>query len=136
MSHYREIQPTPRLARYVECYWHSQHVAGSADYKVLPDGCVDLLLLKRKDGDPISLSVVGLMTTPQAVNTEPGQAFFGVRFHAGMAASFVKESALLTDQTVPVEDILGAWGRSLFERFAESSGLQEMSTVADGLLRP
>src|SRR5947207_861169 len=121
MSNYREIRPSPRLARYVECYWHRDDRLGTPLHSVLPDACVDILF-SRRGSEPVSLSIVGLMTSPLTLDIVPGQFFFGVRFRAGMAGSFLPEIASLIDQTVPVAEIMGAAGRTLFEQFAESSG--------------
>jgi hypothetical protein len=44
---YREIQPTPALARFVECFWTLEN-DGSTNparpERLLPDGCVELIL--------------------------------------------------------------------------------------------
>src|ERR1051326_7657062 len=129
MSTYREIRPNSRLARYVECFWHRDDWHGTAEHCVLPDGCVDILF-SRRGTEPLSLSIVGLMTTPQTFEVAAGQFFFGVRFRAGMAASFLPDVALLTDQTVPIADVKGAAGRTFFEQLAESSGPEEMIAIS------
>jgi len=135
MSNYREIRPSPRLARYVECYWHRDDRQGTPQHRVLPDACVDILF-SRRGSEPVSLSIVGLMTSPLTLDIVPGQFFFGVRFRAGMAGSFLPEIASLIDQTVPVAEIMGAAGRTLFEQFAESSGPENMIAISEKILRP
>jgi AraC-like DNA-binding protein len=131
---YREISPSARLRRYVECYWW-QSRAGTSDYVVLPDGCADILL-SRSGGEPIGLSTVGLMTTPMKARGAPAQSFFGVRFRPGMASSFIPGAELLTDEIRPLDDLMGSAARRMFERLAESRSLEEMGGLMDRLLRP
>ena len=134
MATYREIQPSARLRRYVECYWsQSQDEAG--DYVVLPDGCVDILLTLR-GGEPIGLTTVGLMTTPMQGQAAAAQSFFGVRFRPGMASAFIPGAELLTDEIKPLDDLAGSAARRMFERLAELDSLEEMGELMDQLLRP
>jgi AraC-like DNA-binding protein len=131
---YREIPPSARLRRYVECYWW-QSREGAGDYEVLPDGCVDILLT-RSGGEPMGLATVGLMTTPMQGQGAPAQSFFGARFRPGMASAFIPGVELLTDETKPLDDLIGSSARRMFERLAESHGLEDMAGVMDQLLRP
>lgn len=134
MATYREIQPGARLRRYVECYW-SQTQTGPGDHLVLPDGCVDILFTRR-GGEPIGLAAVGLMTAPLNVPSPEAQSFFGVRFRPGMASSFIPGAELLTDQTKPLDDLMGGIPRRISEHLAELHSLEEMGALMDQLLRP
>ena len=132
---YREIHPSARLTEYVECYWSSKVPSRIVDHAVLPDGCVDILF-SRKCGEPVSLSVVGLMTRPLARTAEAGEEFFGVRFRPGMASAFVHDAPLLTDRVEPLMTFWGSTARLLYERLAESSGPQEMAELVENCLNP
>jgi AraC-like DNA-binding protein len=135
VSDYREFIPCLRLARYVECYWSQLDLNGTSKHRVLPDGCVDILFSSR-DGEPLSLELVGLMTAAKTFNVKPRQSFFGIRFRPGMAAAFVPEAAQLNDKTEPLENLTFAGAGQLLEQFAESQDSAEMSRLMDGLLRP
>ena len=134
MATYREIPPSARLRRYVECYW-CQSEEDAANHLVLPDGCVDILF-SRSGGEPIGLATVGLMTTSIRVPAAAARSFFGVRFRPGMASSFLPGAQLLTDETRPLDDLAGSAARRMFERLAESDSLEKMAGVMDQLLRP
>jgi len=44
---YREIQPSPALAPFVECYWTLENdgsMTAAQPERLLPDGCVELIL--------------------------------------------------------------------------------------------
>jgi AraC-like DNA-binding protein len=134
MTTYREIQPSARLRRYVECYWsRSQDQTG--DQLVLPDGCVDILF-SRSGAEPAGLATVGLMTTSIKVQGAPARSFFGVRFRPGMASSFIPGAELLADEIRPLDDLIGSAARRMLERLAESHSLEEMGGLMDQLLRP
>jgi AraC-like DNA-binding protein len=131
---YREIQPSARLRRYVECYWwQSREEPG--EYVVLPDGCADILF-SRSGGEPSGLTTVGLMTAPMRARAALAQSYFGVRFRPGMASAFVPGAELLRDEIQSLEDLTGSAARGMFERLAESKSADQMAGVMDEALRP
>lgn len=85
-SEYREFAAPARLASHFRCFW-TQTIAGArGDYtqRVLPDGCVDLVLI---DDSPVA--VVGPWTEPFIARLAPGTSILGARFHPGRAASLL-----------------------------------------------
>lgn len=134
MNTYREIQPSARLRRYVECYWWQSREA-PGEYVVLPDGCADILF-SRSGSEPSGLTTVGLMTTPLRAQAAPAQSYFGVRFRPGMASAFVPGAELLTDEIRSLDDLTGSAARRMFERLAESKSADAMAAVMDEALRP
>jgi AraC-like DNA-binding protein len=131
---YREIQPSARLANYVECYW-SNIDEGLAERAVLPDGCADILFTRKNNESP-HLTIVGLMTKPLPVAPERGQSYFGIRFQPGMAAAFIPETPTLNDRTEPLESVWGNVARQLSDRLAEASDVVGMISIAEQSLRP
>ena len=135
VHNYREILPAARLLRYVECYWFRDDLHGTPSHRVLPDGCVDILF-STQNGEPTSLAIVGLMTTPQIVDVSAGQAFFGVRFRPGMAAAFLPPAPQLNDRIEPLENVLGSDARHLSDQLAGASSPLAMAGLMDTVLRP
>jgi AraC-like DNA-binding protein len=135
VDNYREILPAARLVRYVECYWFRDDLHGTPHQRVLPDGCVDILF-STQNGEPTSLAIVGLMTTPQIVNVRAGQSFFGVRFRPGMAAAFLPAAPQLNDRIELLENVLGSDARHLFDQLAGASSPLAMARLMDTVLRP
>jgi AraC-like DNA-binding protein len=101
----------------------------------LPDGCVDILF-STQNREPVSLTVIGLMTTPLRVDLTAGLSMFGVRFRPGMAEAFFRQAAVLSDRTEPLENFWGSAARLLSERLAEAAGPQHMAGIMEESLRP
>ena len=133
MIAYTELPASNRLSRYVECYWFREDSWGTPDHWVLPDGCVDILFSAR-NGEPVELSLVGLMTTRKPVEISPGQFFFGVRFRPGMASAFIPEAAELTDTIERLENVIGGAGRSLIKELGDSRSPGENVKIFDRFL--
>lgn len=127
---YREFRPSPRLARYVECYW--SRGGEGLGHSILPDGCADILFTT----EPVRLALVGLMTRPLPVESVMGQCYFGVRFRPGMAAAFVPEAATLSDRIEPLESMWGAVANQLRARLTDAQGPLQMIDIMERSLRP
>ena len=112
---YREYAPTSLLRPFVECFWtrHSAGIAsrgspGPSVHRVLPDGCMDVILgFSGQADEPESAMAVGTMT--RALVIEPGDSpelFVGVRFRPGKAGAFLRVPAVeLTDLRIPLDDL-------------------------------
>jgi AraC-like DNA-binding protein len=113
-SGYREYTPSDTLRPFVACFW-TRDVRSSAVpasdvpvHRVLPDGCIDVVLTFSERGDePESAMVVGTMT--KALVLEPSgfpECFVGVRFCPAKAAAFIELPASdITDLRVSLDDI-------------------------------
>ncbi|HVE78684.1 MAG TPA: DUF6597 domain-containing transcriptional factor, partial [Gemmatimonadaceae bacterium] len=66
-SRYEEHPPPPPLAPFVECLWTRTTAPGASvrPHRVLPDGCLDILLTVGAGG--ATATAVGAMTRPLAV---------------------------------------------------------------------
>jgi len=84
MSEYREIAPSPRLARTIECFWTIEQLGPEPLHRVLPDGCADILF--TRDGGAGAIEAVGPMTRYRDFPVPAGRLLVGVRFHPGMEA--------------------------------------------------
>ena len=90
---YREYAPAPALRRHVACYWTLTPAEQAAPaHRVLPDGCMDLLLRVDRDGDVVA-SVVGTMTRAFVAPSATVTGFAGIRFRPGEALAFLDVAA-------------------------------------------
>jgi len=112
---YREYAPSERLRPFVQCFWSREpgpgrELARGSVHRVLPDGCIDVVLgFSGQADEPESAMAVGTMT--RALVLEAGawpECFVGVRFRPGKAAAFLAVPANeLTDLRVPLDELWG-----------------------------
>lgn len=115
VSSYREYPPSAELMPFVECFWTREaviagrHVGdGPAPHRVLPDGCIDVVLAVPAGGDePESAMVVGTMTRALVLDAMSTlECFVGVRFRPGKATAFLALPASeITDQRISIDDV-------------------------------
>ena len=104
----------------VQCLWTHQTDDAEAGYRVLPDGCTDILFT-RESGEPRRLDVVGTMTRAQRFDLPARRLTIGLRFRPGMAAQALRVRAdELTDTAIPLGDLLGSRVSGVSERLAEA----------------
>lgn len=127
MIRYVEVAPSPDLRPWVECFWCLSGHAGErpAGNRVLPDGCMDVILRfgdRPANGDSSSVFesfVVGAMTSPAVVWQVGRVDTMGVRFRPGGGRAFLGMPASeLTDSVVNLDEF---WpdALELFERASE-----------------
>jgi AraC-like DNA-binding protein len=110
---YVERLPSEALRPWVECIWTRSDSASSAEHRILPDGCADLVFdLTEGDSD-----VVGTMTRPLILPPSGPSTIIGVRFNPGRAAAFLRiPLAEITDARIPLGAIWKGWSDSVIER--------------------
>ncbi|HYO76717.1 MAG TPA: helix-turn-helix transcriptional regulator [Thermoanaerobaculia bacterium] len=135
---YKELQPTPALRPWVECFWIKQpeNTFATDVHRVLPDGCADLVF-DLSDGEN---DVVGTMTRPLLMPGNHTSEYLGVRFRPGCAAAFLRiPLSEITDARVPLADVWKNWdGRidvpsleaELLRRLAPDRDRRVMAAVA------
>ena len=91
----------------MECFWTRSAGSASSPHRVLPDGCIDILLMWPHGAErPSVVTAVGTMTRALVVGAEANTDFIGVRFRPGRALPFLGVPATeLTDLNVDVADL-------------------------------
>jgi len=110
---YVEHAASAALRPFVECFWTREpgrtDVPGAlVERRVLPDGCIDIVLAFEPGGSgaPDSIQAVGTMTRPLVFAGASDASFVGVRFRPARAAAFLRLPASeLTDLSVPLDDL-------------------------------
>lgn len=123
---YVEVAPRAALAAHVQCFWASEGMALAGESsRVLPDGCVDILV-DLGDGGPHAgtARVVGAMQTASVVPLHGHISLLGVRFRPGGAVPFLRlRLDEVTDADAPLECFWGRDGAALASRLADTPGL-------------
>ena len=99
---YREIPPQAPLNSSVECFWTLEGDGpsiGGAPERILPDGCVELILnfgdrFSQHDNNRRELQprhfLVGQMSGPILISPNGAVELLGIRFHPGGTAPFLR----------------------------------------------
>ncbi|GAA4987073.1 helix-turn-helix domain-containing protein [Pseudonocardia tropica] len=117
MRSYAETPPAGPLRAVVEVAWRAH--AGTAPHtqRVLPDGCMDLLLA----GDDVL--VAGPDTTAHLAGSPAGGVATGLRFRPGALPALLGVPAdALRDRRVPLSDVLDPGRRRLLRSAPSGSG--------------
>ena len=128
---YRELTPSPRLQPYVRCYWtlRAPPVVGAAPQRVLPDGCVEMILNLGARFTRHTLGG-GTETQPRALLVGPttrhmsiapsGEIWLvGIRFAPGGALPFLSVSpSEIRDAAPSLDDVAAPFETALIERLA------------------
>jgi AraC-like DNA-binding protein len=135
---YSEHTPAAALAPLVKCYWTlCGDSAGASPERILPDGSFDIVFHLGqpflRDGVPQPPAMlVGEIRRPVVVSPRGIADVFGVRFHLGGAAAFVRvPMSELRDAVLPIDEVLP---RSLAERVAESPSTEARIRLMDAFL--
>ena len=129
-SNYREFRPSLDLSRYLVCLWiQTTHSRTEFAQRVLPDGCVDVLLMNE---NPI---VIGPWTRPFIANLAPGTNILGARICPGLASSLLGIPASeLLNRSVPLVDLWGNTRTSEFGKIVDQRTVQARMSAMEALL--
>ena len=87
MQH-REYRPNLILAHLIDAYWtETDFTPGEPPFRVLPDGCINIVLTFDRSASTLLSEIVGAMTSFVRVARAESVLMFGVRFRpAGLTA--------------------------------------------------
>jgi AraC-like DNA-binding protein len=130
--------PSLWLKPYVRNYWSlrcSGVPALPRRHRVVPDGCIDLIFMRRRPTEDYRASVVGTMTQPIEEELAPHVDYIGIRFNPGGFRRFFKiPPCELTDRIVSLDDLSSQSG--IAERLADGRGLTAcLESLEDELAR-
>jgi AraC-like DNA-binding protein len=107
LTSYRELLPHPLLRPFVDRFWISSAEAGAPARRILPDGCIDVLVDLARGGRALA---VGTMTRASVFDPRAPVRIAAVRFRPGGAVPFLRVPAEeLTDRTLPCAEIGARW---------------------------
>lgn len=132
-SGYIELAPSPALAGLVDAFWRRDGSGGEGDaaHRVLPDGCLDILVDVRH----ARAYVVGAMTRAVVVPPRDRGRWLSVRFRPGGAAAVLGGAvATLRDARVDLSE-LRADANDLIERVVAAPGAQGLAAFETWLAK-
>jgi AraC-like DNA-binding protein len=127
---YQEFRPDRRLAPLVECGW-ARSGSATRSLRVMPDGCMDLLVTSRGD-----VMIAGPATTFYDLRPDNGCVFAGLRLRPGAAAAVVgRPVSAFTDRQVAVDSVLGLRGDRMAEKvLAATTPSQRVAALQNALV--
>jgi AraC-like DNA-binding protein len=130
--------PGPRLSPFVRNYWTVAPTGASAvcrRQRVIPDGCIDMVFVRRSPTDTFRVFVAGVMTRPIFEDLTCRAEYLGIRFAPGGFGHFFRTPAgELTDRIVPLECLSAL--SVLVEQVADAPDVRtRLGIVEDGLRR-
>jgi AraC-like DNA-binding protein len=139
---YSEQAPPADLANHVLCFWTTlTRSAETSDpdavHRVLPDGCVDIVLAFGHAPDPrpgelTAAFGVGAMTKPLVLRGPGARLYVGVRFRPGFAfAAFGIPASELTDERIAYELLSQDGERDLAEVASRDTNEGRLEAVVD-----
>jgi AraC-like DNA-binding protein len=104
---YRERAPHPALRPFVDRFWVSVTDAAPPRRRILPDGCIDVLVDLARGW---RVRAVGTMTRAALFDPRAPVRIAAVRFRPGGAVPFLGVAAReLTDRTIACDEIGARW---------------------------
>jgi AraC-like DNA-binding protein len=144
---YSELKPTARLRPFVECFWTLQgarSVDTSPVERILPDGCVELILnfgdrfLQHFEAEQTLQPrnfLVGQMTGPILISPCGAVELLGIRFQPGGTRPFLDAPAHeVTDRVVDLGGLSVKLERGLLRACGSAQTLSEKVAAADAFL--
>ncbi|MBN1508982.1 MAG: AraC family transcriptional regulator [Sedimentisphaerales bacterium] len=123
---------------FVRNFWAAESV-GTAEacrrQRIVPDGCIDVILVRHSPTDAYRGSVVGTMTRPVFVEIPARAQYLGIRFApGGFTQLFSRPAHEFTDRSVPLDGV--SLSLAPAERMAESPGVEaSFRVLQDCLMR-
>ena len=133
---YKEYQPRALLSPYIETYWTSNGSAGEGElYKILPDGCVDIIFSFDKVTDTFFARIVGTTTTFINVDYPDSIQVFGIRFKPAGITVFTRiPIEEFTNRIVDLASAETLFCQSFYETLSEKQSTEEIIKHTDNYL--
>jgi AraC-like DNA-binding protein len=129
--------PGPRVSPFVRNYWAVALTGASAAchrQRVVPDGCLDMIFVRRSLTEAFRAFIVGAMTRPIFEELTGRAEYLGVRFAPGGFGHFFRTPAgELTDRIVSLENLSAS--SVLVEQVADAPDVRTRLAVIENDLQ-
>lgn len=128
---YREFQPNILLSPYIETYWATVGFEGEERYyKVLPDGCVDIIfsfeLSKQLGMESFSQNIIGTMTTYIEDSYSDRVDLFGIRFRPAGFTAFTRTPIYeFTDRRISLSLVESLFDEAFYSELPSKKTVEE-----------
>ncbi len=135
-SPFGRYRPGPHLSPFIRNYWTlapTGEPGACRRQRVVPDGCIDIILVRHSPTEVFKALVVGTMTRPFFEDLTAHAEYLGIRFAPGGFGHFFRTPAHeLTDRIVPGECLSAP--SALGERVTNVADTQRRLRVVESIL--
>ena len=133
---YKEYHPNVLLSPYIKTYWVSDDLRGEGDcYKVLPDGCVEIIFMFDTTKETVYAGIVGTKTSFFEVGYPQTLQVFGIRFKPAGITTFTRIPVdEFTDRNVELALVETLFNQSFCELLSEKKSMAEIIAQTDSFL--
>ncbi|PUA38059.1 AraC family transcriptional regulator [Paenibacillus elgii] len=131
---YREYVPGRQLASHIACYWTMDFQAGNGNpwHRVLPDGCVDIIVDLHSPSYGKAAFVEGLSTRYKVLHFTKARSVFGIRLYSESARTFLKYPlSAIVGHHVFLEELWGAEGRLMAEEIMAAKAASDIVATVE-----
>ncbi|SHF36322.1 AraC-type DNA-binding protein [Seinonella peptonophila] len=131
---YQEYVSCKSLASHVVCYWTMDFHAENKNqlHRILPDGCIDIIIDRQSTSSWKAAFVEGLMTRFEVLRLSKSQSLFGIRFYPEAAHSILKfPASSFIGQHVFLEDIWGMEGLFMVEEILSTQVVSKIIEIVE-----
>ncbi|WP_213619520.1 helix-turn-helix transcriptional regulator [Paenibacillus sp. J22TS3] len=130
----REYPPSPRLESHVASFWTMDFrpVPDQIGHRVIPDGCVDIVVNLLSPASRKAAYVVGLTTQSEVLQFSEARSLFGIRLYSESARSILKTPlSALKGERIYLEDVLSLKGMYCVEEILAAQTIPDILAVAE-----
>ena len=129
---FQQFAPHPALSNYIYYYWEfrtTQLLAGSFDYRVVPNGCIDMYFEVRQ---PSNNYITGLSTRNSAIELQTQFHYVGVCFMPlGFSMAYKVNAAELTNRYEKLGDVLPQASEFIANNFSMADSIHQLKEKLD-----
>ncbi|MFB5676833.1 DUF6597 domain-containing transcriptional factor [Paenibacillus terreus] len=131
---YREYAPSHHLAPYIVCYWTMEFQPGAEKqlHRIIPDGCVGIIVDLLSSSCRKAAFVDGLATQSEVLHFSAARSMFGIQFYSEAAGAILKSPlSALTGHHVFLEDIWGIEGPLMVEEILAANNVSAIIKIVE-----
>jgi len=131
---FREFEPSPSLASHVATYWmvDFQPLPGNQGHRVIPDGCVDIIVDLLASSSRQAAYVVGLTTQVEVLQFEKARSVWGIRLYSESARTILKAPlSAFTANRVYIEELWGQEALDWVEKLLTAKSIPDRIEVVE-----
>jgi AraC-like DNA-binding protein len=130
----REYSPSRRLASHVASFWTMDYQPATDHqwHRIIPDGCVDIVINLLSPASRKAAYVAGLATRSEVLRFSEARSIFGIRIYSESARAILKSPlSAFKGHRVFLEEAWGLEGLHWVERILAAETISDILAIAE-----